>query len=276
MFPAFEKSDILKFVKEPYFRYINQNHIMMRRLSPLCLLLFICSWAFAQKLTTPNGWAYQVLRSGKGIQLSSENGALTHNQLSDINGRVLVSTYQIGVPDYQLITELPPAFQSAFSVMQPGGKYRFHIPMSDLQEAMRNTSSMALPGDYAIWEIELLEVLPPRPDGAREVAKILESGGAEAAYKEFKLLLNSSRAYFGEWEVNQVGYLFLENGMAEESITAFSYNVDEHPFSANAHDSLAEAYYKAGEQAMAKKHYQKSLELNPQNSNARQMLERLR
>ena len=248
----------------------------MRWLSPLCLLVFLCNWVEAQKMTTPNGWTYEVLRPGNGSQLRSNMGALTHNQLLDVNGRVLVSTYQIGVPDYQLIAELPAAFQSAFSVMQPGGKYRFNIPMADLQEAMRNTSGMALPGDYAIWEIELLEVLPPRPDGAREVVKIMESGGAEAAYKEFKLLLNSSKAYFGEWEVNQVGYLFLENGMTEEAITALSYNVDEHPFSANAHDSLAEAYYKAGEQAMAKKHYQKSLELNPQNGNARQMLERLR
>ncbi|MCB0588843.1 MAG: tetratricopeptide repeat protein [Phaeodactylibacter sp.] len=227
-------------------------------------------------MTTPNGWAYQVLRPGNGPQLTSQNGALTQNQLSDINGRVLVSTYQIGVPDYQLVSELPSAFQSAFSVMQAGGKYRFNIPMPDFREIMRKASGMSLPGDYAIWEIELLEVLPPLPDGARLVAGTMESKGPEAAYKEFKLLLNSSKAYFGEWEINQIGYMFLENNKQEEAITAFSYNVDENPFSANAHDSLAEAYYKAGEMAMAKKHYQKSLELNPQNSNARKMLEQLR
>ena len=104
----------------------------------------------------------------------------------------------------------------------------------------------------------------------------MESGGAEAAFKEFKLQLNSSKVYFGEWEVNQVGYLFLQKGLSEEAITAFSYNVDNHPSSANAHDSLAEAYYTAGDRAMAIKHYQMSLELNPQNSNARQMLEQLR
>lgn len=248
----------------------------MRRLSPLCLLVFLCNWAFAQKMATPNGWAYQVLQPGQGQPLSSNSGALTHNQLTDINGRVIVSTYQIGVPDYQLISELPPAFQSAFSVMQTGGKYRFHIPVADLREAMRNNPGVSLPGDYAIWEIELEEVLPPLADGARLVAKAMESGGGETAYKEFKLQLNSSKVYFGEWEVNQVGYLFLQNGQAEEAITAFSYNVENHPFSANAYDSLAEAYYKAGDREMAKKHYQRSLELNPQNSNARQMLEQLR
>lgn len=249
---------------------------MMRRLSPLCLLICLCNWAAAQnKLATPNGWAYQVLSPGSGPQLNSNSGALTHNQLSDLNGKVAVSTYKIGVPDYQLISELPAAFQSAFSVMQPGGKYRFQIPISDLREAMRNSSGLSLPGDYAVWEIELLEVLPPLPDGARLVAQAMGSNGPEAAYKEFKLLLNSSKAYFGEWEINQVGYLFLERGLAEEAITAFAYNVDEHPFSANAHDSLAEAYYKAGEQAMARQHYKKSLDLNPLNSNARQMLERL-
>lgn len=249
----------------------------MRRLSPLCLLLCLCGWLAAQpRMTTPNGWAYQVLSPGNGPQLSGNSGALTHNQLSDINGSVIVSTYKIGVPDYQLISELPSSFQSAFSVMQPGGKYRFHIPMADLREAMRNASRLSLPGDYVIWEIELLKVLPPLPDGARQVVQAMENGGAEAAYKEFKLLLNSSKAYFGEWEINQVGYLFLERGHTEEAITAFSYNVDEHPFSANAHDSLAEAYYKSGDTAMARQHYKKSLEIDPGNSNARQMLEQLR
>ncbi len=227
-------------------------------------------------MTTPNGWAYQTLQPGNGAPLNSQSGALTHNQLTDINGSVIVSTYQIGVPDYQLISELPPAFQAAFSVMQPGGKYRFHIPLADLREAMRGASGMSLPGDYAIWEIELKEVLPPLADGARLVARAMESGGGEAAFKEFKLQLNSSKAYFGEWEVNQVGYLFLGKGLTEESITAFSYNVENHPYSANAHDSLAEAYYKAGDRDRAIQHYQKSLELNPRNSNARQMLEQLR
>ena len=160
--------------------------------------------------------------------------------------------------------------------MKVGGKYRFDIPMPDLREAMRNAPPMDIPGDYAIWEIELKEVMPPLPDGARLVAKAMESGGPEAAYKEFKLLINSSKAYFGEWEINQVGYLFLGNGNAEEAITAFSYNVEQYPSSANAYDSLAEAYYRAGDREMAKQHYQRSLELNPQNSNARQMLEQLR
>ncbi len=250
---------------------------MMRRLSPLCLLLFLCSWAFAQeKMSTPNGWAYQVLRPGNGPNLNTGKGVLTHNQLIDASERVIVSTYDIGVPDYQLISELSPAFQKAFSVMQPGGKYRFHIPMADLREAMRSPAVLQLPGDYAIWEMELIEVLPPLQDGAREVARAMEQGGQEAAFKEFKLLLNSSKAYFGEWEINQVGYLFLEKGMNEEAITAFSYNVDEHPQSANAHDSLAEAYYRAGDKSRAREHYEKSLQLNPQNSNARSMLAELK
>ena len=48
------------------------------------------------------------------------------------------------------------------------------------------------------------------------------------------------------------------------------------PQSANAYDSLGEAYMKAGDNEKAIKNYKKSLELNPENNNAKKMLEKLK
>ncbi len=248
---------------------------MKNWLSPLCLFLLLAFGAHAQQ-QTPNGWSYDVLQPGTGPALTAQNGALTHNQLVDADGRILVSTYQINVPDYQRMSELDPAFQKAFSVMQEGGKYRFHIPVSDFKKAMRTRKPLNLPGNSVTWEMELVRVLPPLPDGARLVQEVFQKKGADAAHQEFQALLGSGKAFFGEWEVNQIGYLFLNEGRKQEALTAFQHNAKQHPDSANAFDSLAEAYYQNGNKAEARRCYQRSLELNPDNANARKMLSKLK
>lgn len=248
---------------------------MKKRLSPLCLLLMLSLAAWAQS-TTPNGWTYETLRDGQGKTLNARHGILTHNQLSDANGNILVSTLRIGVPDYQLVSELSPAFQQAFSVMEEGGKYRFSIPLADFKAAMRTDKPFDLPGEQVVWEMELLEVLPPLPDAARVVGNTLNAEGATAAFDHFKRIVRDGSAYLGEWEANQIGYFFLNQGQLEEAVTVLQYNTKQHPDSANAFDSLAEAYYKSGQLDNAKTCYQRSLQLNPQNENARKMLSKLK
>jgi cytochrome c-type biogenesis protein CcmH/NrfG len=51
--------------------------------------------------------------------------------------------------------------------------------------------------------------------------------------------------------------------------------VEEYPESYNAYDSLGEAYMNNGEKDPAIKNYQKSLQLNPKNVNAVEMLKKL-
>ena len=72
-----------------------------------------------------------------------------------------------------------------------------------------------------------------------------------------------------------MGYLSLQNGKINEAIELFKLNVLAYPNSSNVYDSLAEAYMKNGENELAIKNYQKSLELNPDNTNAIRMLEKL-
>jgi cytochrome c-type biogenesis protein CcmH/NrfG len=52
-------------------------------------------------------------------------------------------------------------------------------------------------------------------------------------------------------------------------------NVEAFPNSANAYDSLGEAYMVKGDKELAIRNYQRSLELNPQNKNAIEMLKKL-
>jgi cytochrome c-type biogenesis protein CcmH/NrfG len=51
--------------------------------------------------------------------------------------------------------------------------------------------------------------------------------------------------------------------------------VELYPQSANVYDSLGEAHMTDGQKKLAIQNYKKSLELNPDNNNAKEMLEKL-
>jgi uncharacterized protein len=99
--------------------------------------------------------------------------------------------------------------------------------------------------------------------------------GFKAGKQKYAGLLKSQDKYFDERELNAAGYRFLQREMVNEAIFIFEINVYKYPGSANAYDSYAEALLKKGKKAEAIKNYKKSLELNPGNENAREMIEKL-
>jgi tetratricopeptide (TPR) repeat protein len=78
-----------------------------------------------------------------------------------------------------------------------------------------------------------------------------------------------------EQEINSLGYMLLRDDKIDDAIAIFKLNVAEHPKSWNVYDSLGEAYMKKGENELAIENYQKSLELNPNNENGKDMLKKL-
>jgi len=102
------------------------------------------------------------------------------------------------------------------------------------------------------------------------------SGGLEAAQTRIIELSSDTAYYFAEVEFNQLGYKVLQDGRTDDAIRIFLWNTELYPNSANAFDSLGEAYVKIGDKASAIKQYEKVLELDPENENAKKMLEQLR
>jgi tetratricopeptide (TPR) repeat protein len=80
---------------------------------------------------------------------------------------------------------------------------------------------------------------------------------------------------FGENDVNTMGYDFLNQNMLEEARDTFELNTKLFPHSFNVWDSYAEYFMKSGDRATATKYYRKSLELNPDNRNAANMIEQI-
>jgi tetratricopeptide (TPR) repeat protein len=86
---------------------------------------------------------------------------------------------------------------------------------------------------------------------------------------------NPARYCLGEEYLIAGGNALIQYNKLNEAIELFNYIVEEYPKSADAYDSLGEAYMKAGQKNLAIESYRKSLELNPDNTNAREMLEKL-
>ena len=81
---------------------------------------------------------------------------------------------------------------------------------------------------------------------------------------------------FEEEELNWLGYHFLFWwDRPQEALAVFKLNTELFPESANAFDSLGEAYLIIGEKEKAIESYRKSLKLNPENKNAAVVLKRL-
>jgi tetratricopeptide (TPR) repeat protein len=83
--------------------------------------------------------------------------------------------------------------------------------------------------------------------------------------------------FLGEGLVNYFGYTFLNTYKEiDKALLCFQLNTLHYPRSANAWDSLGEAYAAAGNRAMAIESYTKSLALDSGNSNAARQLDKLR
>ena len=80
----------------------------------------------------------------------------------------------------------------------------------------------------------------------------------------------------GEMEINQMGYERLGRDQIELAIAIFKFNVETYPESSNVYDSLGEAYMNAGKTELAIQFYGRSLEIDPANTNAEQMIERMK
>ena len=108
---------------------------------------------------------------------------------------------------------------------------------------------------------------------ASEVLKEkLESSPGAAVAAVRKLQEKGDDLYFDEFSFNQIGYDLMTATRLDDAIEVFELNTELFPESPNVYDSLAEAYMKSGEKKKAIENYNKSLELNPGNENAKEML----
>ncbi|MEM0517117.1 serine hydrolase [Aequorivita flava] len=94
-------------------------------------------------------------------------------------------------------------------------------------------------------------------------------------YKSLKKNDPNTYNFSNENELNQLGYKLIEKHQIEKAIKIFKLYISEFPNLANAYDSMGEAYYLNGNNNLALINYKKSLELNPNNTNAIEMIKKI-
>jgi len=129
----------------------------------------------------------------------------------------------------------------------------------------------------AIWVPQVKAAYDPRKSIAETLSATIASSGIDQATKQYHDLKAAEPATynFDENELNSLGYQLIRSKKFKEAIRVFQLNVEAYPQSSNVYDSLAEGYMDDGNKLPAIANYQKSLELNPKNRGAVEMLRKL-
>ncbi len=100
-----------------------------------------------------------------------------------------------------------------------------------------------------------------------------KAGGEALAVSALNKAL--ARDLFTQADINRLGYDSLEQKGYRMAIAVFKHNAAAFPRSANAFDSLGEAYLRSGDKDKARESYRKALAIDPNLASARQALEKL-
>jgi tetratricopeptide (TPR) repeat protein len=171
----------------------------------------------------------------------------------------------IAQPTADLKFELLPVADGTFIRRDQNIKYTFSkgaAGVSELQLSFLRGASITAP------KVSAEALIPFEHLTAGNVDKAIEG------YRQIKKE-NPDAAAVTEDRLNGLGYGFLRAKKLPEAIVYFELNVEFYPKSFNVYDSLAEAYMANGEKELAIANYKKSLELNPSNTNATEMLKKL-
>lgn len=112
---------------------------------------------------TKSGLQYKIVKKGNGKKPKADNKVKVHYTGKLINGKVFDSSIERGEPAEFFLNQVIPGWTEGLQLMEEGSSYIFYIP-SEL--AYRDqVMGIIPPGSTLIFEVELIEVLPDKPQG---------------------------------------------------------------------------------------------------------------
>jgi FKBP-type peptidyl-prolyl cis-trans isomerase FkpA len=244
------------------------------------LLLVSAGSSFAgDTVTTESGLKYIVLKKGKGKKSVNGKVAEVHYTGWLLNGKKFDSsrdrneTFEFTLGGKQVIK----GWDEGVALMKIGDEFRLILP-PELAYGQRGAGEIIPPNSTLIFDVELLGIHKPKKSFVDTLLAIVVEKDVETAIEVYWGLKDNyeNKYNFKESQLNIVGYELLQAGKTKEAIEIFKLNIEQFPQSSNVYDSMGEGCMMAGDIKLAIKNYEKSLKLNPDNDNAKKMLEQLR
>jgi len=251
----------------------------------LALIIFFVvinvSFAHVDTITTASGLKYIVMESAGGQPTQKNMMAIVHYDGYLLDGKKFDSSRDRKEPfEFELgAGQVIKGWDEGIALMKIGDKYRFIIP-SELAYGAKGAGNVIPPNATLVFDVEVLGIDKVRKPIADEMlAIIFEKKSVDEAIKRYYEVKTGAEAddyNLKETQLNTLGYLLLEGKRNSDAVKIFELNAKEFPNSANVYDSLGEGCMLNGDKDMAIANYEKSLELNPNNENAKKMLEQLK
>ncbi|SDT60377.1 Tetratricopeptide repeat-containing protein [Mucilaginibacter mallensis] len=257
---------------------------MKKNLLTLICTVCFCGIAFAQKtdtITTASGLKYFFKTKGSGAAFIPGQLAIVDYILTLTDGKQIDATADRGTPfAAQVPGKLIKGFNEAIPLMHIGDRAVFILP-SNIAYGEKGTGTIP-PNSTLIFDITLLDTK------AKSLGMVLDSilfakpvtadskPQIDTVLKTFNTLKKAKfkDLYVSEDDLNSIGYELIKKYPAD-AVELFKLNVKLYPKSYNAYDSLGEGYMDMGDNKQAIKNYEKSLKLNPKNTNATDMIKKM-
>lgn len=114
---------------------------------------------------TESGLQYKVLQEGEGDHPQATSQVKVHYHGTLIDGTVFDSSVDRGEPITFGLNQVIKGWTEGVQLMKPGAKYEFYIP-SELAYGERGSGQIG-PNEALIFEVELIEVMPPAQQGGQ-------------------------------------------------------------------------------------------------------------
>ncbi|MGP1576438.1 MAG: FKBP-type peptidyl-prolyl cis-trans isomerase [Treponema sp.] len=110
--------------------------------------------------TTESGLQYEILQEGSGNKPVPTDTVKVHYKGTLLDGTVFDSSYDRNEPVEFPLNGVIPGWTEGLQLMNVGSKYKLYIP-SKIAYGERGAGQVIPPNSLLIFEIELLEIVPP-------------------------------------------------------------------------------------------------------------------
>jgi tetratricopeptide (TPR) repeat protein len=228
--------------------------------------------------TTPSGVICIITKHGAGRQPKPGEIVLLQATALLENGKTFRKPQGGNEPDWiwLLPDKQPEGVIEGMSLLHVGDSAILIVPPALGYGAEGGRGGLVPRNAVLTYFVDILDV--KSDDLASMLLNTIETSGIDDALKQYDDLKGRGfpDIHVSEVNMNGLGYRLLKTDRKAAAIKIFQLNVEAYPHSANAYDSLGEAYASSGDKQRAIANYEKALSIDPQKESSAAALKQLK